>query len=330
MANRTLGNTVAALVVLTSAVAAQSNGFLWRREATSTALLSGGQIVWQFQYASTLTKPMFHPVSLPGGPVLTWDQPPDHRWHHAFWFAWKYINGLNYWEERQTREPEGITTFRNVNVSAQSDHSARITMEVDYHPPDQPPVLKEQREIRVSAPNPQGQYHFDWRSTFTAVVPIVLDRTPIQGEPRGASWGGYAGLSWRFAKDLTGWQVVYSNGDTALEATGKRAAALEVNGAAGGVEAGVAFLDHPDNLNSPSPWHLVAQPKTSFLFAQPAVLYYGAHRLAANESLVLRYRVIVHPGRWSADRLNQEAARFTKPVKKSTAARAYNALTSHN
>lgn len=316
MTNRTAGNAIAALAVLTAGAAAQSPGFAWRREVTSTALLSRAQIVWQFQHASTLAKTMFHPVSLPGGPVLSWDQPPDHHWHHAFWFAWKYVNGLNYWEEGRPQEPEGLTTWRNVTVATRPDYSARITLDIDYHPPDQPPVLRERREVQVSAPDGQGQYHFDWQSTFIAVVPVLLDRTPIPGEPHGAGWGGYAGLSWRFAKDLTGWQVAFSNGDTALEPTGRRAAALEVNGAAGGVEAGVAFLDHPDNLNSPSPWHLVAQPKTSFLFAQPAVLYYGAHRLAANESLVLRYRVIVHPGRWSADRLNEEAARFTKQVRK--------------
>ena len=316
MIQRTAGKVIAALAVLTAGAAAQSPGFAWDREATSTALLSRGQIVWQFQHASNLSKTMFHPVSLPGGPVLSWDQPPDHRWHHAFWFAWKYINGLNYWEEGRPQEPEGRTTWRNVTVATSLDYSARITLEIDYHPPDQPPVLTERREVRVSAPDGQGQYHFDWESTFTAVVPVLLDRTPIPGEAHGAGWGGYAGLSWRFAKDLTGWQVAFSNGDTALAPTGRKAAALEVNGASGGVEAGVAFLDHPDNLNAPSPWHLVAEPKNSFLFAQPAVLYYGAHRLAANESLVLRYRVIVHPGRWSADRLKQEVARFTAQVRK--------------
>jgi hypothetical protein len=316
MTNHIAGNVIAALAVLSAAAGAQPPGFAWHRDATSIALVSAGETVWQFQYAPTLAKPMFHPVSLPGGPVLSWDQPPDHRWHHAFWFAWKYINGLNYWEEGRPREPEGLTTWRNVDVATRPDYSAGITLEIDYHPPDQPPVLRERREVQVSTPGPQGQYHFDWQSTFTAVVPVLLDRTPIPGEPQGASWGGYAGLSWRFPKDLTGWQVAFSNGDTALEPTGRRAAALEVNGAAGGVEAGVAFLDHPDNLNSPSPWHLVAQPKNSFLFAQPGVLYHGAHRLAASESLVLRYRVIVHPGRWSADRLKQEAARFTKEVRK--------------
>jgi hypothetical protein len=89
-----------------------------------------------------------------------------------------------------------------------------------------------------------------------------------------------------------------------------------VNGSAQGVEAGVAFLDHPQNLNSPSPWHLVAQTHNSFLFAQPAVLYYGPHSLSEDESLVLRYRVIVHAGRWNAVQLKQSLEEFTHSLKK--------------
>lgn len=45
MTNRTAGNAIAALAVLTAGAAAQSPGFAWRREVTSTALLSRAQIV---------------------------------------------------------------------------------------------------------------------------------------------------------------------------------------------------------------------------------------------------------------------------------------------
>jgi hypothetical protein len=292
------------------------SGLEWRRSEGAAALVRGGETVWQFQYAPTLPKPMFHPVALPGGPVLTADAPPDHRWHHAFWFAWKYINGRNYWEERGG-EPVGFTAWKNVNIVTRPDHSARIGMEVEYHPPDEPAVLIERREVAISPPSADGSYRFDWQSTFTARgEPVVLGRTPIPGEPEGKSWGGYAGLSWRFSQQLADWRVAYATGDTAVEPTGKRAAALEVNGAAGGTESGVAFLDHPRNLNAPTPWHLVAQKKNSFLFAQPAVLYYGDHKLAPKESLVLRYRVIVHPGRWDAARLNKALENYARGGKK--------------
>lgn len=297
------------VLLLGVCIQAQTRRPEWRRDESSVALVDADRIVWQFQYASTLPKPLFHPVALPGGPVLTLDAPADHKWHHAFWFAWKYINGLNYWEERDG-EPRGVTSWRNVKITTHPTGSARITMDVLYQPPEKPPVLMEAREIRVSAPGPDGEYQFEWQSTFTARDRVVLSRTPISGEPEGKTWGGYAGLSWRFSRDLTDWRVVYANGDTALEPTGKRAVALEVNANGGGVEAGVAFLDHPRNLNSPSPWHLVAQTRNSFLFAQPAVLYYGEHKLEPGQRFTLRYRVIVHPGRWDAERLNRAVKEY--------------------
>lgn len=190
-------------------------------------------------------------------------------------------------------------------------------MDVDYHPPEQPAVLTERREVTVSAPGPSGRFHFDWQSMFrTTGARVELSRTPIPGEPDRMSWGSYAGLSWRFSQQLADWQVMFAGGDTAVAPTGRRAAALEVNGSAQGVEAGVAFLDHPQNLNSPSPWHLVAQTRNSFLFAQPAVLYYGPHSLSEDESLTLRYRVIVHAGRWNAAQLQQALDEYMHTEKK--------------
>jgi hypothetical protein len=124
--------------------------FRWAADDSSVALLSEGRPVWQFQYGRELPKPMFHPLALPDGAVLTWDEPPDHPWHHALWFAWKYLNHANYWEQgRGDREPEGITEWRNVSVTRERDFRATIRMELTYHEPSRPAVLTERREIRL-------------------------------------------------------------------------------------------------------------------------------------------------------------------------------------
>jgi hypothetical protein len=46
-------------------------------------------------------------------------------------------------------------------------------------------------------------------------------------------------------------------------------------------------------------------------FFTPAVLCYEPLVLHAGGSFVLRYRVLIHPGRWDAERLKKEAARFS-------------------
>jgi hypothetical protein len=41
-------------------------------------------------------------------------------------------------------------------------------------------------------------------------------------------------------------------------------------------------------------------------FFSPAVICYGPHTLPAGAVMTLRYRVIVHPGRWDRRRLDSE------------------------
>ena len=44
-------------------------------------------------------RPFLHPVRTPAGALLTVEAPADHPWHHALWFAIKFVNGENFWEE---------------------------------------------------------------------------------------------------------------------------------------------------------------------------------------------------------------------------------------
>ena len=61
-------------------------------------------------------------------------------------------------------------------------------------------MLTEKRTLDVSPPSADGGYFIDWLGVFTAGdADVVLDRTPILGQPNGVAYGGYAGLSLRLA-----------------------------------------------------------------------------------------------------------------------------------
>lgn len=293
---------------------AQSGGeFRWLATAQSLALQRGDQVVWRCNHGTNVAKPYFHPLAIPGGPNLTWDQPPDHVWHHALWFSWKFINGVNYWEtEGLPLAERGITTWREPRVDLRPDFSARIETELAYRPPGGEPVLTEHRVVEVSPPDPQQTYHLDWSMTFTALgADALLDRTPLPHEPGGKEYGGYAGLSVRLAKDLSDPRAANSNGPI-LFANGRhrgRAAAMDYSGRLGDAEAGVAILSDPTNRNSPTPWYTI-QDATMRYFS-PAVIQDAPMRLKAGESFTLRYRVIVHPGRWDAKQLQPAMNSFT-------------------
>ncbi len=287
-------------------------GLAWIREAGSLALVQGEKIVWQFNYGASAAKPCFHPVAVPGGPVLTCDRPPNHPWHHALWFSWKFIDGVNYWEEDpNTGAAQGRTTWREPQIETRRDFSARILMDLSYQPTGCQPVMTEHRVMEISPPDNGGAYHQDWTMTFSAAdKDVVLDRTPLPGEPGGQSWGGYAGLSVRFANEIRDaraltprGQVEFADGRYRGKATG-----MDYSGVIAGCQAGIAILDADSNINSPSPWYAISD--SSMRYFSPAVIQDGAHTLKAGESLTLRYRVVIHPGRWSLEQLGEAADHY--------------------
>ncbi len=295
--------------------AAEAQDLAWHTTDTTVALQNNGKTVWQFNYGPELRKLHFHPVALLDGTTLTEEAPQDHPWHHALWFSWKLINGVNYWEEnRQTGKSAGLTTWKNVKVRTKPDHSAIIEMDLVYNPPEKAVVLTERLSVRITAPGEAGVYKMDWTSTFTAGKEDVLfDRTPLPGEPGGKSFGGYAGLSVRMNNALKDWQAVDSDGQISEQEVRLRfkARAVDFSGTLDGITGGIAIVDHPENLNAPTPWYIILDAKKPMAYFSPAVIQQKPHTLPAGESMTLKYRVVVHPGRFDADKLSSEADAFS-------------------
>ena len=292
-------------------------GLRWDTATTNRlALVRNGAVVWGFHYdPSKSTKPFFDPVCVVGGPPLTWASPPDHVWHYGLWFSWKYINGVNYWEEKSGKS-EGETFWSAPQFETRADGSAVIACNFGYRAaPAAEPVLRERRTVAVSAPAPDGSYQMDWTQVFTAgTQPVTLDRTPLPGEPDGKAWGGYAGLSARLAKAFTNVETIASTvGRVPRDKAGRldvTAAAAEQNGVIDGKPFGVAILAHPANPRAPGEWYPIENPSAPFFYLNAAFLLKSAYVMPPGEKLTLRYRVCLHPGRWDADTLRQAAARY--------------------
>jgi len=311
----------AALLILQSVPARANDAdgpkprYDWRHNDSSLALLNRGRVVWQFNFDKKQPKPYFHPVCLIDGTELTWHRPPDHPWHYGLWFSWKYINGLNYWEEdRKTGLSEGRTEIKTLQVNPHDDFSAQIAMQLSYHPPGQPAVLSESCNISINKPGEDGRYSIDWFSRFTAgAEDVLLDRTPIPGEKGGQSWGGYAGLSVRLAKNVTDWYLIDSEGRKDLRAHGKKARWLNFGGRADGdKDFGIAIFDHPDNPRHPSPGFVIMDPKVPFGYFSPALLFNKPYTLPAGKSFSLKYRIMISSGRAQKSLLNAEWESFAR------------------
>ena len=138
----------------------------WQRdEHTLTRLDTSGKPVWKLSLDPSAGKPFFHPVTVGGGPSLTARSPEDHPWHYGVWFSWKYINGVNYWEEdRTTGKPAGATRWKVASLDPRPDGSATIQLDVSYVHPSGRVDLTEKRTLEVSAPAADGSYSIDWRA----------------------------------------------------------------------------------------------------------------------------------------------------------------------
>ncbi len=296
----------ACAAALVTHAAPQAGGYKWQKTDSSLALLAGDKIIWKHIHNKKEGKPYYHPLTLAGGRELTWLRPADHVWHRAVWFSWKMINGLNYWEEnRKTGLSQGRTEITKVDATANKDSSAKIEMELSYHPPDKAAVLTEKRVLTVSAPDKNGQYHIDWHSTFTAgAKDAVLDRTPIPGEKGGKGYGGYAGLSLRMAKSTRKWAFLSSEGLAGQKAHGKKARWVDFSGDT----CGVAVFDHPSNMRHPQPWYVAP----GMPYFSPAPLFNKPYTLAAGKSLSLRYRILLHPGPGDKEELKKQWQAFSK------------------
>ena len=281
----------------------------WKQTPSTLALLDGKTVVWQFHYAKGDSKPYFHPLTVAGSLPLTDFRPPDHPWHRAFWFSWKLIDGLNYWEEDpKTGRSAGITEVLDADATARPDHSASFRLKLAYHPPNKPSVLTESRSIEVFPPAKTGSWHIDWISTFMAgPAEVRLDRTPILGQPGGVSYGGYAGLSLRLNPALKTWQFAGAEGPVSGANTRSRWMSFSGN-LPDGKAATILVLEHPSSFRHPTDWYLIA----GMPYFSPAILYHSPYVLPGRKEFRVRYRIMLSPGAFDAKAAEAEWKKYSR------------------
>ena len=232
-----------------------------------------------------MSKPHLHPIHAPNGRLLTRVSPPDHPWQRALWFAIKYVNGENFWEE-PPNEPFGD----QVDVG-----DGRI----EWRRPSGEVVIDETRVLDVD------DHVIDWTSSLTPRTDVLLDRTPY------TTWGGYGGLTLRGASDWEDTRLLVADGSVHRRPEGVASPWCDLSGP----DAGLLFLDHPSNVRHPVPWYGATRSRvygegwSNYLNA--AFLWHAPIDLAKGDTLTLRYRVIAHDGPWDVARCDDEWRRWT-------------------
>lgn len=283
--------------------------FIYKPGCEVSLVADSNQLIFCYYFATDRKKPYCHPVCTADGLLLTALEPWDHVWHRGIWFSWKYLNGVNYWEETPDGQEEGRTEFiGNEKVTLYSDRGEVVT-EIQYIPPNGPTILHELRKVVLHMPREDGRYMLDWTHIFSAKgAEVVIDRTPINEK---TPWGGYAGLSWRAARVLGNFKAIDSEGRQNKEVEHQRARWADVTGASDGgrgLYAGVAMFDHPNNVRHPTHWRCILDP--GFGYLNPAFVLAEPYTLSKGRSLTLKYRILIHSGIITADELEREFDTF--------------------
>ncbi len=276
----------------------------WQRDEHTLAWGHDTNVFWRFSYDPAKGKPFFHPLAPGGGTPLTNFRPADHPWHYALWFSWKYINHpndntrVNYWEENSAGHAQGKTRWDPPAIETQADGKATIRLKLRYVNPAGATDLTELRELRVSAPAVDGGFTIDWQARFTAgEKDLVLDRTPMPGEPGGQVNGGYAGLSVRMAPLPLTMSVVTTSGPVERFVRNRarpNAAAIACNFSDGSRDLGsLAVFSDPANSTGDAAWYII--DSTQMPVVCQALLAPQPRSVPAHGEFTLRYRISVSP-----------------------------------
>ncbi len=290
---------IALLVMFAATTFANAAEFKLERHEGGIRVLLDGEFFTEY-LTNAGPKPYLWPIIGPGGKAMTRAYPmqqvagekTDHPHHRSLWFTHGSVNGIDFWLEGEAGGKIVHREFTEVAV----DQAAKITATSDWIAPDGKKVCTDERRIAFHVDGDSRVIDFDV-TLIASEGPLVLGDTKegsfgvrvptaIDVEPKERSNHG---------------RIVNSEGQTDDGAWGKPAAWVDYHGLLDGESVGIAILNHPASFRYPTHWHV----RTYGLFAaNPFGLhdfhesdqFDGTHRMQANDTITLRYRVIFHRG----------------------------------
>jgi hypothetical protein len=278
----------------------------------SVEVLIGGKPFTTYYFGASSPKPYLYPLRSAEGTIVTRGFPMrtdipgesrDHPHHRALFFAHGDINGIDFWGESppskqgQTAKgvyysseelPKGRTVFRMLDVAKAGMLGATFGLVG----PDGKTIGSETQ---------QYTFHGD---ASTRVIDCAFALTADQGVPLKLGDTKEGTFAIRLVKALEAPNVKMLNSEGKVgekEIWGRRADWVDYSGAMAGEKLGIAIFDSPTNIKHPTTWHA----REYGLFA---VNPFGEHdfyhdpkrdgsvTIPAGQSLVLRYRVLIHHG----------------------------------
>ena len=147
--------------------------FNLQKNPSSVQVDWNGDTLLTYQYG-TGSMPFWHPISMPGSPILTEDRPADHIHHHGLWLAWKSVNGVNFWEEPPSGAPEqgyGRIVSKDLDVLEVSSSSVEFVSTSSWLDWRDKEIISDLRRTLIHRPTDRG-----------FVIDLSIELLPTEGD----------------------------------------------------------------------------------------------------------------------------------------------------
>jgi hypothetical protein len=232
-----------------------------------------------------------HPVLSPQGRQVTDDYPPNHLHHHGIWSAWAQSRfagrETDFWN---MGEGKGAVQFESLRDTWSGPVHGGVRARhrfVDLQTAPATTALTEEWDVTVYA---LGRGKPAYRIFDVVSRQDTATRDAV--ELMKYLYGGIGVRGNRAWNGATAMQFLTSEKRTRADGHGTRARWCYMGGLVSGRPAGIAVLDHPENLRHPQPMRL--HPNEPFFSYAPVQI--APFTIEPGRPYVARYRFIVIDG----------------------------------
>lgn len=311
-----------------STIYAQDKGFRFgdHLDKKQIDLLYNGKLLTAYYYADSIKKPILFPINTVSGITITRGFPisprlgerTDHPHHAGMWLNYESVNGLDFWNNStaiafKDRPHYGTIIHDGVVKTDASKDKATLEVTARWVNHDKQILLRESTRYIFSVN--KDNFIIDRITTLTALYGDVIFKDVKDGllgirvareleqpskEPgifvdnKGNTTTVAAG-----SDSVTG-EYVSSEGLRGDAVWGTRGQWASLHGKKDGKQVSITIIDHPKNPGYPTYWHargyglFAANPLGQDIFSK------GKEKLnlilKKDESIIFRYRVVVHEG----------------------------------
>lgn len=328
MTARVFPLAVSALLIsfVTSSLAAEGDGRLsFTQEDDGVTIRINGEMFTRYLTESG-PRPALWPVIGPTGKEMTRAYPVadaregeavDHIHHRSVWVGYEGINGNDFWQEyepdRRRLFPPGKQVHQKFTKLQEDGDTVLLVSESDWIDKQGEKQCSDRRTIRFGVDGEQRWFDYQ--------IELIASAGPVEiGDSKEGYFAVRVAPTMRVDKKLGG-KIISSRGLTDEEAWSKRAEWVDYHGPVDGERVGIAILSHPSSHDPTPRWHVrtyglfAANPFGELAFTKPNSPHHERPlhmTLAKGDSVMYRYRVILHRGDEQEAKIAEKFADYAK------------------